>query len=642
MNISEEELKKFKNLSRENEDSYINLQPIQRGGVLPPESKKVLLSFGDGYSLCDFCFSGRLDEIETPAVTEFLRLWARFVDMDVSMPTGSSREAKKIAIQQQSRLFDSCEAAQERVRKMIKDHGLNRVVVGGCSPRIYGSSFRKAVERAGMDSFLLEMVNTREHATWVHQDDPPGATSKVIDLVAMGVAKTRELVFDERKQIPMTKAVLIIGGGPSGIIAADNLASQDIKVYLVERESRLGGAINKISRKFLLEDEEIYIGKLEHIIDRFPKNPNVEALTNSQVISVNGFVGNFQVIIESAGKTRQIKVGCIIVATGATQSNDFSNIIMAPSPRVFNQEQFERLLVEGNIGDFKRVGFIQCSNQRVDGKISSNFKNCSGICCKISLKQAIKIHDLNPDAEIHIMQRGMQLSGEVYNEDYHHKVQRFACIERYDPDDYPRVVPGEKGVQVSFKERNTGADLVLDLDAVVLATPYLSASGTEKLAAMLKVPLMQAGFFLEAHVKFRPNDFVVDGMFLAGDAHWPKTLIDAVAHGLGAAARASGFLSKGYINTEENVAEVDLETCIGCGKCADACPFGAISMVSIPIEIEGITIEHQKAHVNEVLCKACGTCVGGCPSFAIDQRNIRKNQLSAMIHALFPQPINKT
>nr|MDO8116559.1 O-phospho-L-seryl-tRNA:Cys-tRNA synthase [Candidatus Sigynarchaeota archaeon] len=100
MPISEEELKKFKNLSRENEDRYINLQPIQRGGVLPLESRKVLFSYGDGYSMCDFCFSGRIDEIETPAVSEFLPLFAKFIDMDAAMPTGSSREAKKIAIQQ--------------------------------------------------------------------------------------------------------------------------------------------------------------------------------------------------------------------------------------------------------------------------------------------------------------------------------------------------------------------------------------------------------------------------------------------------------------------------------------------------------------------------------------------------------------
>ncbi|HME51829.1 MAG TPA: O-phospho-L-seryl-tRNA:Cys-tRNA synthase [Candidatus Lokiarchaeia archaeon] len=101
MDIIKDELRKFQGLLRENsQDQYINLQPIQRGGILPPESKKTLLSFGDGYSMCDFCLKGRLDMIEKPAISQFLQLFARWVDMDVSMPTGASRQAKKIILQQ--------------------------------------------------------------------------------------------------------------------------------------------------------------------------------------------------------------------------------------------------------------------------------------------------------------------------------------------------------------------------------------------------------------------------------------------------------------------------------------------------------------------------------------------------------------
>lgn len=100
MPVTPGEIERFRHLTREHQDGFINLQPIQRGGVLPPESKAALLSFGDGYSMCDFCLSGRLDEVEKPPVAEFLRLFAKFVDMDAAMPVGSSREGKRIVIQQ--------------------------------------------------------------------------------------------------------------------------------------------------------------------------------------------------------------------------------------------------------------------------------------------------------------------------------------------------------------------------------------------------------------------------------------------------------------------------------------------------------------------------------------------------------------
>ena len=100
MGFKEDNIDQCNVACRDNQENYINLQPIQRGGVLPPESKKLLLSYGDGYSLCDYCFSGRLDEIEKPPVSSFLEDFAKFVGMDVAMPTGACREAKRIILQQ--------------------------------------------------------------------------------------------------------------------------------------------------------------------------------------------------------------------------------------------------------------------------------------------------------------------------------------------------------------------------------------------------------------------------------------------------------------------------------------------------------------------------------------------------------------
>jgi len=536
----------------------------------------------------------------------------------------------------EAHVFENCEESSKFIKKTIRKKNLNRVIVGACSPRTFGTIFTNAVQEAGLDSNLLEMVNLREQVAWVHQDEPEEATHLAIDLLTMAVAKFKDYSYIENKQVPMVKKVLVIGGGPAGIFAADNLASQGIKVYLLERESMLGGATNKISKKFLLDDEQVILDKMANIINGFPTNKFIRVLTNARVKEVSGFVGNFRVKIDHASAIKVIRAGCIIVATGASEDPNYANVIEGESPRVFNQEQFEQLLIKGDLQGMKRFGFIQCTNQRADGNIDPEFQNCSGICCKITLKQAIKIHDLVPDAEIHVIQRGMQLSGEVYNEAYYHKVQSFACIERYSAEQYPKIKPAGESVRVFFKEQNTGETLDLDLDALILATPYRAAEGTRELGALLKVPVMQAGFFLEAHVKFRPNDFIVDGVFLAGDAHWPKTLIDAVSHGLASAARANAFLSRGFITVEGFVAKVDEYICVGCKKCYERCPFEAIEMIKIFTEIENEPVTMLKAHVNEVLCKGCGSCVGGCPTHAIDQLNFRNVQISNMVKALFP------
>ncbi|NMC04084.1 MAG: CoB--CoM heterodisulfide reductase iron-sulfur subunit A family protein [Candidatus Lokiarchaeota archaeon] len=535
-----------------------------------------------------------------------------------------------------ARVFDRCTESSAYLASMIRQHKLNRVVVGACTPRTHGTIFTEAVKSARLDPSLLEMVNIREQASWVHRGEPDATTRKVIDLLAMGVAKSKDLKYQESTMVSMTKSVLIIGGGPAGIFAADNIASQDIKVYLVEWEDVLGGATNKISRRFLFEDEQVIIEKIEAMVARFPKNQNIKVLLRSRVVGVSGFVGNFRVRVASPGKEQVLQVGAIIVATGASQDAGFANVVEGSRARVFNQEQFEQLLIKGNLHGMKKFAFIQCTNQRADGNIKPRFNNCSGICCKITLKQAIKIKDLVPDAEIHVIQRGMQLSGEVYYEDVHHRVQSFAAMERYSPENYPRIIGRDDGARVLFTDRNVNEVLDLDMDAVILATPYRSAPGTRELGALLKVPVMQAGFFLEAHVKFRPNDFVVDGMFLAGDAHWPKSMIDAVSHGLAAAARATAFLMRGHVTIERTVAFVDEKTCIGCRKCHDACPFDAIDMVTVPMVIEGNQIPMLKARVNPILCKGCGTCTGGCPTHAVDQQNMNTGQLSGMIKVLFP------
>ncbi|MHA1369503.1 MAG: FAD-dependent oxidoreductase [Promethearchaeota archaeon] len=383
--------------------------------------------------------------------------------------------------------YYSCSSdSQVLIKNLIRDNNLNRFIVASCTPRTHEPLFRVTLQEAGLNPYLFELVNIREHDSWVHMKQPDEATEKAIELLRMNIAKVRELQPQKRRKIDVLKSILIVGGGPAGLVAAENLSKQGIAVYLVEKEPELGGSVRKFSNGFLLPTERHLIDELKSIIDNIRNDDNIEIFNRSTIGDVSGFVGNYQVkILMDDGNDREIKVGGIIVATGVTQDADFSSVVDVGTPNIYNQDQFEDILNNKAIENLKSIVFIQCTNQRHDGMIRGEFPNCSGICCKITLKQAIAIHEINPEARIMIIHRGMQLGGDVQSERLLDRVQQFAMISKYSPDAYPEIKSIGSRLNVTYNDVNVGDRLSIDADAIVLATPYKSIPETRSLAMQL-------------------------------------------------------------------------------------------------------------------------------------------------------------
>ena len=142
------------------------------------------------------------------------------------------------------------EPGQMRIKADIAEHGLDRVVVASCSPRLHEPTFRQCVAEAGMNPYLMEMANLREQCSWVHSHDPAAATQKAKDLVRAAVARARGLALREEMEVPIERATLVIGGGVAGIQAALDLADAGYRVYLVEKEPSIGGLMARLDKTF--------------------------------------------------------------------------------------------------------------------------------------------------------------------------------------------------------------------------------------------------------------------------------------------------------------------------------------------------------------------------------------------------------
>ncbi|MFC2154265.1 CoB-CoM heterodisulfide reductase HdrA2 [Candidatus Altiarchaeota archaeon] len=189
--------------------------------------------------------------------------------------------------------YTCSDPGQEIIKQEIKEHKLNRVVVASCTPRLHEPTFRSTCAEAGLNPYLLEMANIREHCSWVHLYDKKNATQKAKDLVKMSVARARLLKSQVETTVPVTQKALVIGGGVAGIQAALDLADQDYQVYLVEKEPSIGGKMAQIDKTFPTMDCSICI--LAPKMSEAGRHPNITLLTHSEIQEVSGYVGNFKV-----------------------------------------------------------------------------------------------------------------------------------------------------------------------------------------------------------------------------------------------------------------------------------------------------------------------------------------------------------
>jgi len=513
----------------------------------------------------------------------------------------------------------------QELKSAIRENNLNRVVVASCSPRMHEVTFRTACSEAGLNPYLFEMANIREHCSWVHANDKKAATEKAKSLVGMAVSKAKLLTPEYKGKVKTKNAVLVIGGGASGCAAAISCAEKGFNVVLVERENKLGGWLNKaFSVEVRGKNSQVEPLSPQMILDSFVKkienNKNISLRLNSVVANLSGFAGNFSARVRNleTSEEEEIEAGAIIAATGTEEKKpELPNY--GKSKRIITLNELEGMLKQGK-KRFGTIAFIQCFNAR-----DKSYPACSRICCIEAIKNARVLRKLDSSNRALILYRDLMTFG-MFEESYLESQKEGVRYIRYSQERQPKIE--EKGESIGIKVYDTllEAEMEMLADYVVLSTPQIPSKGYEELQKALRVPVNPLGFFMEAHMKLKPVEFISNGIFLAGNCHSPKELPLALAQACAAASKASALLSKGEIETEAITSFVDRELCIGCGRCYAICPFSAITLV------QGESGE-IKSEINQALCKGCGLCSSVCPNAAITLRGFTREQIIAQIEA---------
>jgi len=528
-------------------------------------------------------------------------------------------------------LFTCSQDTQEKLKEVIEENSLNRIVVAACTPRTHEALFQETLKEAGLNKYLFEMANIRNQCSWVHSKEKDEATKKAKILVQMAIARARRIQPLKQPTIDIDNNALVIGGGVAGMAAALGLANQGFHTSIVEESNQLGGTALKLDSTWLGEN----IGEnLEKMILEVNKNSLIDIYTDSVIKNATGFIGNFETTLTQKQAKSEIEInikhGAVIVTVGANEYQT-DEYLHGQDERVLTHLAFDQALKanDDKITKAKSAVFIQCVGSREPDR-----PYCSKVCCTHSIKSAIRLKGIDPEKDVYIIYRDIRTYGQRESL-YKEARDKGVIFIRYDIENKPLVKKSGDSLNVTIKDHVLNRDLEIETDLIVLASAIVPGKNQD-LAKMFKLSMTQDNFFNEAHAKLRPVEFATEGIFLAGMAHYPKPIEESIAQAKAAASRAAVALSKDSLTVEGIVSFIETTMCRGCGECEKACPFNAIILEPVQQSNEDEFEKEDKgkiAYVQAALCKGCGACSVACPTGAASIHNYDDQIVLTMIES---------
>ncbi|MFO8056134.1 MAG: FAD-dependent oxidoreductase, partial [bacterium] len=504
----------------------------------------------------------------------------------------------------------ACSAdTQEKIKELVREKNLNRVLVASCTPRTHEPLFQDTIRDAGLNKYLFELADIREQCSWCHMGQNEVATRKAIEITKMNLAKVANLQPVQTDSVDVNSSAMVIGGGVSGMTASLSLAEQGFDVHIVEKEQELGGLAKNLRRLLDGSDVQEY---LRGQIERVKNHPRITVHTGVKIKNTDGYVGNFKTTLSDG---TAFEHGAIIVAIGGTEYQP-TEYMYGQNDRVMTQRELENRLEDQKPSGGQTYVMIQCVGSR---EAPNNY--CSRVCCQDAIKNAIAIKESDPSANVVILYRDIRTYG--LREDFYKKARDLGVMfVRYEVDNKPEVDSAGDKVKVKAWDYMLNREIEIMADYLVLSTGFRPHESAEDIGKIYKLTRNEDGYFLEAHVKLRPVDFPSEGIYLCGLVHAPKNLDETISQAMAAAGRAGVLLSHDRLGVSGIISKHNRDICMSCLSCFRVCPFDS------PYIDEDGKVSH-----NEVKCMGCGICAGVCPAKAFQVNNFRDDQIEAMIDA---------
>jgi heterodisulfide reductase subunit A len=492
----------------------------------------------------------------------------------------------------------------------IKQSGVNRVVLATCTPLQKKGKYNKAVMMAGLSPLLCEYLRFREDVVQVHTDWDEMLRKSVV-LIRGAVERVKRGRHAGPPADTFTPRALVIGGGLAGLTAAAEIAANGFPVVLVERGEALGGQMT-----YLDEEQQDYV---KDLIATVQTSDNVTCYMPSQLTEVQGYAGNYHVVVEAGSGPVSVDAGVIVVATGA---RDYvpKGFLYGEDSRVMTQVELQERMKDGVPAG--QVAMIQCVGSR-----TPEVDHCSRLCCNQALKNALALREAG--SGVTVFYRDIATYGKV---DYY-RLAREAGVAfvRFPDDAYPEMRGNGTGLEV------VGGGHSVVADWVALSTGIVpDAENNQALSLLLNHPLDYEGFFSsdisnypyeEAIKKLtKPFELAGNGIFPVGLAHSPRSFEETILTAKDAAGRVLVVIGKQKMPPPNGmfVADVHDSLCMGCGVCVDICPYGA----------RYIDERRKVVKIRPFLCDSCGSCVAVCPNDASYLRDFQGEQSVAALDAL--------
>jgi len=522
--------------------------------------------------------------------------------------------------------FGCQEDGMAEIKRVVREHGINRIVVGACSGRTHEALFHELLRRARLNPYLLELTSLRESCAWVHYDNPAGATRKAKELLRFAVGRVRHLKPIQQMQMDYDRRAMVLGGGVAGLTAALTIAEQGYDVFLVEKEKKLGGLVSHLH--FTAEGDNPQ-QMLRNLVKRVESHERIAVYKGTELVRFRGTKGSFQSTLRGMrnngdGQTEEWTVahGVTIVAIGAQEYRG-PVYLRGQDPRVVTQLELEKTIAErpSEISELKSVTMIQCVGPWTQDPSQEFY--CSRTCCTNTTKNAIRIKIINPACQVVVLYKELMTYG--FREKYYTEArERGVLFVRYTDETQPTAYLEGGQLKVRVHETILNQDIILVPDVLALSMAAVPAGSTARLAEMLSVPLSPEGFFMEDNLKLRPMDFTREGIFLCGAAHYPKFSEEAIAHALATSARAMTILGQEKLEATIKFAQVNQTKCVGCLTCVRTCAFHVPKIDAGAVGVGGII---GAAYIEPTLCTGCGTCTSECPANAIQLLHYQDEQI---------------